>query len=69
MTRMTWTNKGILIQIWIMAKDYYFREVNEFRPRNTHDQADKETNSCHATCTMSDLDDDLFKGSSYSSEP
>ncbi|OWM89880.1 cyclin-dependent kinase F-1 [Punica granatum] len=54
----------------IMGKEEYFRELDEFKPRNPHlDEADKETNSCLATCTTSDLEDDPFKGSSYSHEP
>lgn len=53
----------------IMGKEEYFRELDQFKPRNPHlDEADKETNSCLATCTTSDLEDDPFKASLYSYE-
>lgn len=53
-----------------MSNDEYFRQLDEYKTRNPHhDEAEKETNSCMATCTASDLDDDLFKCSSYSYEP
>ncbi|KAK4756959.1 hypothetical protein SAY87_007086 [Trapa incisa] len=52
----------------LIDKEEYFRGLDQFKPQNVHhDEADKETNSCLATCcTASDLDDDPFKTSLYS---
>lgn len=53
-----------------MSKEEYFRVLDEVKAKDF----DKDTNvpdgdtSCLATCTASDVDDDVFKGS-YSYEP
>ncbi|KAF8407070.1 hypothetical protein HHK36_006195 [Tetracentron sinense] len=56
-----------------VSKEEYFRELDDFKAKNSMDETDKETiyrdgdTSCLATCTTSDLEDDPFK-SSYSYE-
>lgn len=57
-----------------VSKEEYFRVLDEVKVKNLANEFDKETytydgdTSCLATCTTSDLEDDPFKGSSYSYE-
>lgn len=57
-----------------ISKEEYFRVLDELKAKNSANEFDKETytydgdTSCLATCTTSDLEDDPFKGSSYSYE-
>ncbi|KAK4759771.1 hypothetical protein SAY87_022902 [Trapa incisa] len=59
------------LNLEIVSRDEYLRELGEVDTGDAHhDEAEKETNSCMATCTASESDDDpFFKGSSYSYEP
>lgn len=57
-----------------ISKEEYFRVLDELKAKNSANEFDKETytydgdTSCLVTCTTSDLEDDPFKGSSYSYE-
>lgn len=57
-----------------ISKEEYFRVLDEMKAKDSPNEFDKETctydgdTSCLATCTTSDLEDDPFKGSSYSYE-
>lgn len=59
----------------IMSREDYFRALDELKAKNSIDETDKDTHvhdgdtSCFATCTTSDVEDDLFKGTySYDAE-
>ncbi|XP_023537404.1 cyclin-dependent kinase F-1-like [Cucurbita pepo subsp. pepo] len=57
-----------------ISREEYFRALDELKAKNSETEFDKETctydgdTSCIATCTTSDLEEDPFKGSSYSYE-